>query len=214
MPVPYRIHLTKQADGTEDVCSGLISDVDWLLFSTYRDYAEELKATEWVRSGLDAEYSVTSDDKWNTCVEVRNKPSDAVVSQLLHRMRPFVLQNEPTWYPTVNSRMRGYLDHSYLRQWLAAGRRIFDHGHFSLYGQISINDLPLHDERTFNLWLNAFEYHRDQGKRAKLTEALNGPPDDLALAVFRAMLADKAAEVMRIAHLITDIETAPSNRNR
>lgn len=53
------------------------------------------------------------------------------------------------------------------------------------YGQISINNLPLHDERTFDLWVNAFEYHRDRAKRLKLTEALKGPPDDFVPAVFR-----------------------------
>ena len=44
---------------------------------------------------------------------------------------------------------------------------------------------PVHDEQTFNLWLNAFEFHRDRDKRATLTKALGGELDDLALLVCR-----------------------------
>ena len=212
MLIPFKMLLTRQSDGVEEVCAGAITDADWALLCTFRDYAKDLESAEWVRSGLDADYSVGPDENGATKVDVPNKPSDAAVRELLHLMRPFLLRNERTWYPAINSKLRGYLDHPYLRQWLALGRRIFDNGHFQLYGQISINELPLHDERTFGLWLNAFEYHRDPQKRAQLSEAMHGPPDEFVLAVFRSILADRATEVPRLATLITSLEAAPSNQ--
>lgn len=194
MPVPFKIRLTRQSDGVEEICQGQISGKDWQLFRTFRDFAMELRATEWVRSGLDSHYTAGSDESGFLKVEAPNRAPDSAVRELLHVIRPFVLKGEPTWYPAVNSRLRRYLDHPHLRALLATSRRVFDNGHFHLYGQISINDLPLHDEHTFSLWLNAFEYHRDQEKQAILAAAFNGPPDELALAVFRSILADRAAE--------------------
>jgi hypothetical protein len=211
VPTPFRVLLTKQTDGSEEVCSGEIADEDWSLFATFRDYARDLESAEWVRAGLNAGYKLTFDATGQKAVEAHDRPSDGAVRELLHLLRPFVLQNEPTWYPTVNSRLRRYLSHPYLLDWLATGRRIFDNGHFHLYGQISINNLPLHDERTFALWLNAFEYHRDAGKRAQLTEAMNGELDELALAAFRSIVADRTTEVLRLALFITNLEQAPSN---
>jgi hypothetical protein len=212
MPVPFNIRLTRESDGAVETCAGTIDDADWALFATFRDYSTSLGSSEWVRACLDAGYSIMEDGAGIPQIEAPYRPSDAAFRELLHLMRPFVLQNEPTWYPSINSTLRGYLQHPYLQDWLAVGRRIFDNGRFHLYGQISINDLPLHSEKTFQTWLNAYEYHRDQTKRAKLEAAFNGPPDEMSLAAFRSILADRTVEVRRLAALISNIENAPSNR--
>jgi hypothetical protein len=212
VPVPFKVLLIRQTDDGQEVCAGEISDDDWRLFTAFRDYAVGLESAEWVRAGLDSHYSASQASDGVMKIDAPNKPSDTAVRELLHLMRPFLLQNEATWYPKINGRLYAYLDHPYLRKELATGRRIFDHGSFHLYGQITINDLPLHDERTFSLWLNAFEYHRDPKKRAELTSAFRGPPDDFALAVFRSILADRAAEVMKVAAMITSIENARSSQ--
>ena len=211
MPVPFRIRLIRASDGVEETCSGEIPDADWRLLTTFWTYAKDLESAEWVQAGLDADYSIQPGENGESQILVRHKPSDAAVSQLLHRMRPFLLQNEDTFYTRVNKTLARHLTHKWLRDWLAIGRRIFDHGQFRVYGQITVNDLPLHDERTFGLWLNAFEYHRDQAKRAQLIESMGGPPDDFVLAIFRAILADRATEVLRLATMIDKIERAPAN---
>jgi hypothetical protein len=208
----FGFQLTRKDTGAVEELRGDISAEDWVLFTEFRDYSGEIRNAEWFRAGLDAGFSLKYKQETGLSVEVPNQPSNAAVRELLHLLRPFVLQKERKAYVRVASKLWQYFDHPYLRQVLAKSRKIFDDGQFSLYGHIELNDLRLNDDRTFGLWLNAFEYHRDPAKRAELEKAFHGQPDDLVMAIFRGMISDKAVEVLRLAAFITGIEDAHNKR--
>jgi hypothetical protein len=54
-------------------------------------------------------------------------------------------------------------------------------------------------------WLNAFEYHRDQDKRARLDWLLKRIPTDVSRAIFLMLLIDKAKAVLRISDIVETV---------
>jgi len=162
---------------------------------------------------LDTHFSIDGQGS-ETKVEFRNRPSRAFVRELLHTLRPFLLKNEATYYPKMNRMVRRYFDHPYLRVQLDMAKRIYQHGKFRLYGQIGAGPLPLFDAETYSLWLNAFEYHRDNDMREHFVRALGGEPDDLALAVFYSITADRTQVILQLSRIVRDLGNAPSAQGR
>ena len=196
VPLPFDITIKKLSDGSEEHCAGTIADSDWALLQQFRQYADDLRETKWVRAGLDTHFSIDGQGA-ETKVEFRNRPSTAFIAELLHKLRPLVLENEATHYPRMNKMLRRYFDNQYLRDRLDIERRIYQHGRFRLYAQIGAGSLPLFDAGTYLLWLNAFEYHRDAKKQRQLIRSLGGELHDLALAVFYSITADRTQVILQ-----------------
>lgn len=225
MPLPFSITLRKKSDQSAEVCAGEIGDEDWDLVEAFRKEAARLRTSEWIKSGLDDDYTLESDSTGRTAVKLPNPPSDAAVRELLHLLRPFVLQNERTFFPKVTGRLWRYFAHDYIRTILAQHRDGFNDGYDRAYFELSVSstiegatgqngndNFVINDAEAFSLWLNAFEYHRDERKRKQLIEKLGAEPDDLTLAQFRRMIADKARAVLHVASFLDSIVTAPSAR--
>lgn len=194
----FTILLTHKATGAQEVCEGTIADVDRELFALFHTYASELREAVWVRDGLDAEYSLDARADGVPVVTVPNRPTDTAVRELLMLLRPFLLNDEATYFPKVTARLREYLTHPYLRAHLDRHRKGFADGYGRAFFTLSVNDVAINDQRTFDWWLNAFHYHRDPQKRAKLLAVVRDDVDELTLAVFRSMIADKALAILTI----------------
>jgi hypothetical protein len=225
VPLPFRIILRKKSDQSAEVCAGEMSDEDWDLVEAFRKEAARLRTCEWIEAGLDDDYTVETDSRGSMVVNVANPPSDAAVRELLHVLRRFVLQSERTFFPTVTGRLWGYFAHEYLRGILAQHRDGFKHGYDRAYFELSVSatiegatgqkradNFVINDAEAFNLWINAFEYHRDESKRNQLIKKLGAEPDDLTLAQFRRMIADKARAVLHVANFLDGTAAAPSAR--
>lgn len=224
MPLPFRITLRKESGEQEEKCSGEINDEDWDLIESFRREAAKLRTAEWVVAGLDDNYTVQGDSSGNMVVTMPNRPPDSAVRELLHLLRPFALNNEATFFPKVTGKLWRYFTHPYLQRLLAEHRDGFDHGYGRAYFQLSVsttppeggvdedqeNDFVINDKRAFDMWVNAFEYHRDEKKRKRLIEKLGAEPNDLTLANFRSMIADKARAVLHVASFLDDLVAAPS----
>jgi hypothetical protein len=206
----------------EQVCEGLIPDEDWDRLIAFRDHATELQSSEWVKAGLDKDYSVRSDAAGRPIVDVPGRPTDAAVRELLLLLRPFVLQKEATSFLRVLGVLRRYLKHPAFDTLFERHRRVFLKGEFGLYGEISVGGpgvnplsdemLVLNDSDTLDLWLNAFVYHRDADKRKELLRHMGRKDDELSLAALRALIADKAWMVLWLADFINDMANSPTTR--
>jgi hypothetical protein len=225
VPLPFSITLRKQSDQSAEVCAGEIADEDCQLIASFRQEGAKLRTSEWVKTGLDDHYTLEGDSTGKIVVKVPNRPSDSSVRELLHLLRPFVLQSEATFFPKVTGRLWGYLAHPHLRALLAEHRDGFNHGYGRAYFQLAVSAtldgamgqnnedwFVINDARAFDLWVNAFEYHRDDTKRARLREKLGTDPDELSLAIFRSMIADKARAVLHITSFLDELVASPSAR--
>jgi hypothetical protein len=220
MAIPFRFRISMRTSGMEEICEGEIPDDDWARLIAFRDCARELETAEWVKNGLDADYNVTSRESGEPLVEVPNRPTDAAVRELLLLLRPFILEKEFTFYLRVLGILRRYVQHPALAALFEQQKRFFLTGHFGLFGKISVGGphadpfsddmLVLNDSDTFDLWLNAFVYHRDSEKRAALMAHFGKEDDEFILASLRALIADKAYAVLWLANFVDQMANSPT----
>ena len=64
----------------------------------------------------------------------------------------------------------------------------------------------LNSEQVFQLWLNAYEYHRDEDKQARMEELHALLPFEWLRAMFLSMMIDRALAVLNIAAFIRFLE--------
>ncbi len=202
--------MTRPSQATEEVCAGTISDVDWAILIAFRNESRRLETCEWVLAGMPATFRVEASQTTGLIVHTPNRPTDAQVAEVLLRLRPFILQREPQFYNRVAGVLAGYFDHPWLREDMRkASDRFSGADQVGLY-TLTRNILPINTPATFDLWLNAFEFHRDPDKYERFVRESGGEPGPLEHAVFRSMLVGKVDAVFGLGSVITAIEQAPS----
>lgn len=183
---------------------------DWDKLMAYADAVDKLSNSQILQSHLHVQLKI----KWNKSGVAFDGtlPSNDVVATLLHRVRPFVLQEEPTSFCRVRSILAKHMAHPDLRRVLDVQRDLFSGKDFQDQIRIVTNAPGLTDvlnsESTFQKWLNAFEYHHDPQKRAEVEELCGILTFDAARAIFVSMLFDKLKAVLNLATIIRRCELA------
>lgn len=201
MPYDLTIHLI------DAECKVSFSDDEWVKLLTYARYVDEMRQAlpAKIATHLRIHWSVTDGLSYEGEI-----PPDEVVSLCLHKIRPFVLQDEPTNYLKMRNILAKHFNDPRLRATLDDQRDIFTGKDFQERLKIDAGcdefEATLNSPESFDLWLNAFEYHRDTDKQAKL-EQLSGV---LSFAVVRAifidMLISKIKAILNLAILIRNAE--------
>jgi len=68
--------------------------------------------------------------------------------------------------------------------------------------QVTSNGVLLNSQETLEKWLNAYEYHRDKGKKAQLDALHKILPIEFSIPLFLSLLIDRAAAVLDLADLV------------
>lgn len=97
-------------------------------------------------------------------------PPDDDFAVLLHRMRPFILQEEPISFINSTAILGKRLPHPVFREYLKEQHRFWDGRMFTNSFPIIINGTRLNPEKILNDWLNAYEYHRDDDRAGNFQE--------------------------------------------
>ena len=234
MPVRFVMVLFLVSGKTYEV-PGSIPDSDWELLVRFRDESLRLKSCKWVVHGLQHNVKI----KWNRTdgmeVVTPGRPDASAFAEALHRLRPFILDREPLFYHKAAGVLCRSVDDGNFQGTMRrladrfSGKDLSDQIKLFSAGidrsqippgqsldqmlrQFGSSFLQLNSPKALDLWLNAFEFHRDQEKRDEFIRRSGGEPGELALAVFRSMMAGKAEAVLWLAGLVTDIEKGPSTR--
>jgi len=196
-----RFHLELNAEGHETVvCDGEFTDDEAATLELYLQQYEAVAASPALSSGLSCNMQINWDQDAGT-VRV-DLPDEDTLSVLLHRLRPFILANEPASYLTVSSIIGRRVDTPPVRDLLKRQRREYDGRAFQESVVISINDIVVNSERTLMDWLNSHEYHRDPDKREAVAVLLESFSGDFARGVFVNMLIDKMRACGNLAALV------------
>lgn len=199
MGCQYRLEL--RAPGYEtQVQEGQFSAADTAVLQAFLEQYEEIAASPTLNSGLPCSINLTWQGEQATAEA--DLPDADTIGLLLHRMRPFVLQNEPASFLAVAALIGRDIELQPIRDILGRLRRDFDGRTFRDTIRIDINDIMLNSDRTLMDWLNSHEYHRDPGKREAVQELLNAFPGDLARGVFVSMVIDKMRACADLAKLV------------
>jgi hypothetical protein len=143
------------------------SEID--LLRRYAGFVDRVRETKLLQRGMPAitNMSWKPDEgmKW-TYLPYDNSE----LHELLHVLRPLILSREATSFVRIVGLLGRKFENEKFRKHLKLQRSIFEDGELKLYMQISLNDQPLLDNATLNLWLNGEQYHTDEEKSAAWRE--------------------------------------------
>lgn len=184
---------------------GEFSSDEWERLLRFAEYAEELEETALFQNGgeIRANFSLDGNGVFNDSSVFPSRP---VVAELIHALRPIILQKEPTHFLRVCNLLSKHYSHPYLRKMIDRLRRHFVVNPSEDGWRFEVDEFALNSEEALDAWLNAYEYHRDADKRAELERLHAGPPNDFSKAVFLLLLLRKAEAAITVAGLIRAIE--------
>ncbi|MCD4655643.1 hypothetical protein K8T06_17110 [bacterium] len=135
----------------------------------------------------------------------------------IHKLRPFQLKNESTYFPRVCNVLSRRLDHSWFKSFLEDMKNKFDGSIMQNYAQLYVrgfdrkmhlegrDEFLLNSEEFMNIWLNAFEYHHDERKRGFLNNLHKFMPEKFTRHLFLHLLKDKAVAIINVCNLIEGV---------
>ena len=156
--------MARNASGSEsDKFEGDITDDDIKLLRRFQGLMERVTANGLVRRGVPALTNINwaaENGMTITCPPFQDEEMHA----LLHVLRPVVLQDESTSFAQISALLTKRFANKSLGRHLKYLRAVFTDGELSLFMQFHVGGVPILDDSTFNLWLNADQYHADEKK--------------------------------------------------
>ena len=137
-------------------------------------------------------------------------PPENHIREFLHVLRPFVLESENTYLPKVCGILARAINEPLFQKNLKQVQRSFNGKHSQAYFTLSSDDVILNSESTLRMWLNAFEYHRDQEKREKLESLHRSMPIDISKGLFIDLLRYKVEAIWWISAFLEGLQKSPT----
>jgi hypothetical protein len=180
---------------------GTIEDSDWETLEQFTYYAEDLLKSNWSKNGFPATLNIHWEKESSTQV-ITHLPLWDDVEVFLHRLRPFILQNEQTNFYRIMNYLYQLIDQPQLRSFISEQREIYSGKMMQSFVKISSNDVLVNSEKVLLDWLNAYEYHRDPQKKAFIEDLHQMFPLEASKVIFLHLLSDKAAAIYNITGFI------------
>jgi len=202
MPHPFQITATHNQTGVIEAISGQFSDDDWQQLTAYFSAYERLSKCRLTTSREELNFSF----KYDVGEPVKHSatlPPDDDIDAFLLRMRPFVLEREPTSFFRIRNILASYFTLPTVRRHLDALKDRYA-GKFIEF-RIEVGQASLTAPQALDKWLNAFDYHQDTEKRAELEAMFAIFPEQSARALFLYAMLERAAAVEKVARLIEGV---------
>ncbi len=196
----YKLTALHKDTGENISFSGTFEDEDWERLEEFIQYADELLHTKFVQDGMQASLNIRWEEKSGMAVTAKLPPWDDV-TVFLHKFRPLGLQSESTYFLKICSILTKELAHPYFRSMVDEQREIYSGKRMQAQFRMQSNEVVVNSEKVLYDWLNAYEYHREKGKR-EFIEGLHGLlPLDASKVLFLALLTDKTMAIHNVAAL-------------
>lgn len=192
----------RRRDGTEIEHACSFTSDEWERLERFVRSARELYDTGLLKTHEPLKFSISADAN-GVRFEGTSLPDPDLFRSLLMRMRPFVLESEDTNFKRVVNILLKQLDHPVFRTYLLRQKAIFDGQRCQLFNFVSDGTL-VNSPKILTLWLNAYEYHHDEKKRAEFVRLHSGmqPLIEHSEAMFKAMVLDQARAVLDVGNAI------------
>src|SRR5207237_1933067 len=185
---------------SREVIEGQIPPDEWRALRKYLDYFDDLAATQLgARVQIRARIVFNADGTFSCDGEL---PAADDLAAFLHRLRPFVLENEPTYFLRVCAIIGRRVRHRAIHALLRRQRDEFSGKTFESQMQLTTNGQLVNCERVVRLWLNSYEYHRAADGRDQLARLHTLLPLETTKPLFVSMMIDKARAIREIATVI------------
>ncbi|MCC7064474.1 MAG: hypothetical protein IT456_16800 [Planctomycetes bacterium] len=209
--VRYSVTLSFKPPSPPVTARGEFTEDEWNLLTRFQVLDEELRTARLLTHDPPWQLSVGFDSYGQ--VASHNLPERIEIRELLHLLRPLILDSEPTaFYRIVNLLARHFTDDQFRRIFTAWRARFSGKDTQTSY-RIEVGGLLINSERSLKLWLNAYEYHRDQDKQAILASLKDSGPFELVETMFVDLLTRQAEAISLAASFVARIAEAVSRRS-
>lgn len=180
-----------------------VPDDEWATMVDFKKEADDLRSTQFVQNRMGGKISVRFEMGKFTLEKSEPIDLEKILAMLM-RLRPFVLNDEKTYFHKVKNIMKRWLEHQVFRDHLDALGDGFTLRTMQQKFNISSSEgyrLISHD--VVMDWLNAFHYHRNASKRETLEDVMGEFLEDQGgapLVLFS--LADMIQSILGLSDLI------------
>ncbi len=186
----------------------VVDDADEKVLRAFLREAEALEEALLRQGGFGASYHIS----WSLGQPLMISGTEPDADQravILHRLRPFLLQDEALYFHSVRGIVARSTESPFLQDWLRQTKARFTSKHSQQQFLISVSDVVLNSEAALNSWLYGFEYHRDEAKSVALIKAHDPVPVDSSRPIFIMMLREKATAILHLGHVVRKILAEP-----
>jgi len=179
----------------------------WATLSDFMAFSDDAHRTRFARELKSYKISL----HLSPTGSVRNKgvvPDDEALSTFLHKYRPIMLQREPTEFRKVCAILVRYFDCQALRDMVKEWQREYSGKALREIFEMKQGDLLLTAESFLDGYLNAFEYHRDEKHRARLSAFTDMFEPDARKALVTFLLTFRFSAVSRMRGVIRQMQEA------
>ena len=177
---------------------------EWTTFQDYESYAVDLFQLRLFREGAPGRLDMKWDQQRGFSFET-DIPDDEMIMTLLHKLRPFILNNESTNFGKVSNIIARRTESDQIRRFIKEQKEYYLGKKIQGMVKVLSNEVLLNSEEILQKWLNAHEYHKEKDKQVELECLLTVLPMQGMKAIFIMMLYDKAHAIRGIWAVIRTI---------
>lgn len=201
MPRKVQITTIRQHDGLKIDMPATLEDAEVAQLELYLESLDHLLKLKVVREGVPSSFELRVEGGQITHLQ-SEVPRDEDVGSLLHRIRPFILNNEPANFTKVRNVLRRRFRYPGFHALLDEYPEIFTGERNQELIRITSNNTLINCDDTLFDWLNSYEYHRDQEKREKIDSLHRLMPLEHSKPIFLYLLWDKVRAIALLGQLI------------
>lgn len=208
MPKTTKIKTANEDGSNEEVVEMVFDDKDWEILEDFAKYTAEMESNPLIRDGIPSSLNETWTAGEGLKVEAQIPPDDQIDAMLM-KLRPFLLESEPTNFDKVKKILGKATSNERVRRHLKALGSFYSGAHLQsiFVAGVSSSEHPegriINSEDMLQLWLNGCRFHREKEKQ-KIFDAMHGiMPPESSIALFLFLIADKAAAIVGLRKLIS-----------
>lgn len=195
------ISVKRQDNGETALVSGVFSDEEWGRLNAYLQHVDVVAEAPVIKAGFKVHMQLSFNAATGSRVTSTIPPMDDI-RLLLHKLRPLILESEPTSFMKIRALLCQRLDNVFIRGTLQDQLETFDGRSSQSVVRIKLNENLLNSENFLLKWLNAHEYHRDEDKQKEIAALDAAFPEHASRAVWISLLVDKCNAIFNMAHVV------------
>jgi len=133
-------------------------------------------------------------------------PDDEELSAFLHRYRPIILKKEPTEFTNVCSRLIRHINHPPFTRLVEAWKEQYSGKTLRQLCSMQQGDINLIGQAFLDTYLNAFEFHRNKGYRARLSAFAQTFEPEARRGLVTLLLTLKFCAVSSLRQMICELQ--------
>lgn len=195
------LYLIKDRASNRITITGELQDDEWEILLKYNEYADELANIALVRNGGPGNLTLNYNKEKGYSYSCSLPPEEQIIA-LLHRLRPFLLNDEPTNFNKIRNCLCRRFKDDELEKLLKMQKDAFLGNHMQSMVKFISNKVVINSEEILQKWLNAHEYHKDLDRQKELESLHQIFPLETSRTIFIMMLYDKANAILEVSHII------------